>query len=62
MLVSEEKFVGSSEEEGVTYVCLRCVVSSLSVVRPSLMLVGNIKVVEDEVIWRRSKGAVMNRF
>ena len=31
-------------------------------VRPSLMLVGNIKVVEDEVIWRRSKGVVMNSF
>ena len=31
-------------------------------VRPSLMLVGNIKVVEDEVRWRRSKGVVMNSF
>ena len=49
MLVSEEKFVWFSEEDGVTYVCLRCVVSSPSVVRPSLMLVGNNKVVEDEV-------------
>ena len=26
------------------------------------MLVGNIKVVEDEVRWRRSKGVVMNSF
>ena len=26
------------------------------------MLVGNNKVVEDEVRWRRSKGVVMNRF
>ena len=33
LLVSEEKFVWFSEEKGVTYVCLRCVVSSLSVVR-----------------------------
>ena len=62
MLVSEEKFVWFSEEDGVTYVCLRCVVSSPSVVRPSLKLVGNNKVVEDEVRWRRSKGVVMNSF
>ena len=62
LLVSEEKFVWFSEEKGVTYVCLRCVVSSPSVVRPSLMLVGNNKVVEDEVRWRRSKGVVMNSF
>ena len=62
MLVSEEKFVWFSEEEGVTYVCLRCVVSSPSVVRPSLMLVGNNKVVEGEVRWRWSKGVVMNSF
>ena len=62
MLVSEEKFVWFSEEDGVTYVCLRWVVSSPSVVRPSLMLVGNIKVVEDEVRWQRSKGVVMNSF
>ena len=33
LLVSEEKFVWSSEEKGVTYVCLRCVVSSPSVAR-----------------------------
>ena len=32
------------------------------VIRPSLMLVGNNKVVEDEVRWRRSKGVVMNSF
>ena len=62
LLVSEEKFVWFSEEKGVTYVRLRCVVSSPSVVRPSLMLVGNNKVVEDEVRWRRSKGVVMNSF
>ena len=62
LLVSEEKFVWFSEEKGVTYVCLRCVVSSPSVVRPSLMFVGNNEVVEDEVGWRRSKGVVMNSF
>ena len=38
-----------SEEKGVTYVCLRCVVSSPGAVRSSPMLVGNNKVVEDEV-------------
>ena len=62
LLVSEEKFVRFSEEKGVTYVCLRCVVSSPGVVRSSPMLVGNNKVVEDEVRWRRSKGVVMNSF
>ena len=41
-----------------TYVC--CFLAEF--VRPSLMLVGNIKVVEDEVRWRRSKGVVMNGF
>ena len=51
-----------SEEKDVTYVCLRCVVSSPSVVRSSPMFVGNNKVVEDEVRWRRSKGVVMNSF
>ena len=52
LLVSEEKFVWSSEEKGVTYVCLRCVVSSPSVVR-------HIKV---GWRWSRSKGVVMNSF
>ena len=31
----------SSEEDGVTYVCLRCVVSSLSVVSPLAKFVRN---------------------
>ena len=41
---------------------LRCVVSSPGAVRSSPMLVGNNKVVEDEVRWRRSKDVVMNSF
>ena len=55
LLVSEEKFVWFSEEEGVTYVCLRCVVSSLSVV-------GYIKGGWRWWRWSRSKGVVMNSF
>ena len=31
---NEGKFVWFSEEDGVTYVCLHCVVSSLRVVSP----------------------------
>ena len=52
LLLSEERLVWSSEEKGVTYVCLRCVVSSPSVVR-------YIKV---GWRWSRLKGVVMNSF
>ena len=55
LLVSEEKFVWLSEEEGVTYVCLCCVISSLSVV-------GYIKGGWRWWRWSRSKGVVKNSF
>ena len=46
---------------GVKYVCLRCVVSSLSAVSPLAKFVRN-KRKDEEVRWRRAKYIFMNRF